>query len=192
MAAFRATVSNWCSGAAVPKASESEESRWYALIVKPRVERHIATVLSSRGFEVFLPTKPVRRQRSGRVVTLDQPLFPSYVFACFPWSERLKVITSPGVQSIVSFSGVPVPVEDQEIARLRQVTNSPLPVVAWDYVASGTLVRVASGPLRGLEGRLVGTKSTTRLVINVEILQRAVAVAIDQADVEPLAKSHHA
>ena len=174
------------------EASESAESRWYALIVKPRVERHIATVLTNRGFEIFLPTRPVRRQRSGRVVTLDKPIFPNYLFARFPWSQRLNVITSPGVHSIVSFSGVPAPVQDEEIARLRTVTNSSLPVVEWDYLESGSLVRIASGPLQGLEGRLLETKSGTRLVINIQILQRAVAVLIDRADVVPLAKGHHA
>lgn len=174
------------------EASESVESRWYALIVKPRVERHIATVLTNRGFEVFLPTQQVKRQRSGRVVTLDKPIFPNYLFARFPWAQRLEVITSPGVHSIVSFSGRPAPVLEEEIARLRRVTRAPLAVVVWDYLENGALVRIASGPLQGLEGRLVETKSVTRLVINVEILQRAVAVAIDRADVVPLAKAQRA
>jgi transcription antitermination factor NusG len=53
------------------------------------------------------------------------------------------------------------------------------------YLQAGRRVRVRSGPMTGLEGTLVRRKDGLRLVVCVEILMRAVAVEIDEADVEP-------
>jgi NADH:ubiquinone oxidoreductase subunit K len=40
--------------------------------------------------------------------------------------------------------------------------------------------------VEGLEGILVRRKEGARLVVSIEILMRAVALEIDEADVEPL------
>ncbi len=165
---------------------------WYALLVKPRVERYISQLLTARGFEVFLPSQPLTRKRGGRTVVLDRPLFPSYLFVHFSWGDRLAALTTPGVRSIVSFSGVPARIPQDEIDRLQRLVTSEIPVVACDYLQSGLLVQVKSGPLKGLQGTLVEIKSHLRLVINIDILQRAVAVEIDRLDVVPLARAHSA
>ena len=47
-------------------------------------------------------------------------------------------------------------------------------------------VRITHGPLAGLEGILVIKKSAARLVIRIELIQRAVAVDIDSTAVEAL------
>ena len=171
--------------------SPSGAPEWYALSVKPRIESHVGVVLATHGFEIFLPTREVKRVRSGRTVKLFQPLFPQYLFARFRWADRLKIITSPGVRSILTMSGKPAPITDQEIERLRRAVRSPDAAVH-DYLENGRQVRITSGPLQGLEGRLVETKSVCQLVINIDILHRAVSVVIDRTHVVPAALGHHA
>ena len=48
------------------------------------------------------------------------------------------------------------------------------------------LVRITHGPLAGVEGILVTKKSAARLIVRIELIQRAVAVDIDRSAVESL------
>ncbi len=54
------------------------------------------------------------------------------------------------------------------------------------YLTVGKRVRVSNGPLAGMEGILSRRKGKFRVVISIELVQRAVAVDVDAADVEPL------
>jgi transcription antitermination factor NusG len=51
----------------------------------------------------------------------------------------------------------------------------------------GKRVRVNSGPLAGMQGILLRRKGNFRLVVSIELIQRAVGVDVDAADVEALA-----
>ena len=57
-------------------------------------------------------------------------------------------------------------------------------------LSNGECVKVISGPLAGLEGLVLRrrTDNPTRIVLNIELLQRAVAVEIDQASVVPVVR----
>jgi transcription antitermination factor NusG len=55
-----------------------------------------------------------------------------------------------------------------------------LPAQPWPYLQMGQKVRIERGALSGLEGTLVREKENWRVVVNVELLQRSVAVEIDR------------
>ena len=48
------------------------------------------------------------------------------------------------------------------------------------------LVEVIRGPLQGVKGRLVREARPCRLVLNISLIQRAVAIEIDAASVTPV------
>jgi len=48
----------------------------------------------------------------------------------------------------------------------------------------GDRVRVVRGPLAGLEGRLLQSNSTTRLLISIEMIHKTLAVRVLRQDVE--------
>jgi transcription antitermination factor NusG len=129
-----------------------------------------------------------RRRWSDRVKTVSLPLFSSYVFCRFPYADRLKVLGTPSVLSLVSFGGKPSPLREEEIERIRAMVGSGLPVAPWNYVAAGDHVRVSHGAMSGLEGILVTDKSRLRVVVNVDLLGRAVAMEIDRDCVIPVAR----
>ncbi|MGA2038122.1 MAG: UpxY family transcription antiterminator [Bryobacteraceae bacterium] len=153
---------------------------WFALTVKPRHEKAVAEHLMARSIESYSPVYRERRRWSDRIRTVELPLFPRYVFCRFSFAERLKVISMPSVQSVVGFGGEPTPVEDREIDAVKTLVGSGLEVAPWHYLRVGQRVRICQGPLSGLEGILTREKSGYRVVINVELLQRAVAVEIDR------------
>ena len=158
---------------------------WFALQVKPRHEKTAAWALHNKGYEEFLPLYRSRRRWSDRIKELDIPLFAGYVFCRFDPEERLPVLTSPGIVSIVGMGKIPAPVAEAEIAALQAVVRSGLRAEPWPFLRIGHGVRIELGPLAGLEGILSDFKSRQRLVVSVTLLQRSVAVEIDRGWVTP-------
>jgi transcription antitermination factor NusG len=154
---------------------------WFALRVRPRCERVVATALDGKGYEQFLPCHLERRRWSDRVVNLELPLFPAYVFCRFDPQRRLAILTTPGVLEIVSTGKSPQPVDDEEIAALRIAVGSNLELEPWPYLEVGRHVQIVGGPLAGATGILLAVKKHHRLIVSVTLLQRSVAVEIPES-----------
>jgi transcription antitermination factor NusG len=155
-------------------------SSWYALTVKPRQELTASQYLSEKGFEEFSPVYRAQRRWSDRLKEMEVCLFPGYVFCRFSYPERLQVVGTPGITSVVKIANIPAPVPDSEIASIRAMVRSGRPVEPWLYLRVGEQVRIARGCLEGLCGALAYEKGCWRVVVNVELLQRSVAVEVDR------------
>jgi transcription antitermination factor NusG len=164
----------------------SSRAPWYALTVKPRHERATARNLRLKGLEEFSPVYRARRLWCDRIKELETELFPGYVFCRFSYEQRLLVLSTPGVTSIVGFGKRPVPVDDREIEAVRAVVTSGLPIQPWPYLRAGQKVRIEQGCLEGVVGIVLRDRDRCRVLINVEILQRTVAVEIDRALLTPV------
>ena len=162
------------------------EKAWFAVNVRHQHERMAAGAMSAHGVETFLPLYRERRRWSDRVKHLDAPLFPGYVFGRFPVEDRVRVLRIPGVARIVGFGGSPAPVPFHEIDRVRAALASKLPIGPWPYPKMGDRVRIEDGPLRGVEGTLLRDKGALRLVLAIELLQRALAIEIDAGMIAPV------
>jgi transcription antitermination factor NusG len=164
----------------------NSEHPWYAIRTHSNREKIAATILNEKGYEPFLPVYRVHRYWSDRVVTNELPLFPGYVFCRFDYNQRGPIVTSAGVVSIIAFGGQPAPLLDEEIEAIRAVINSGLAAEPAPFLREGQRIRITHGPLKSLEGRLVHKKSSWRLVISVELLQRSVSVEVDPSQIEAL------
>lgn len=160
--------------------------QWFALRVKPRHEKATAWALHNKGYEEFLPQYRSRRRWSDRIKELDIPLFPGYVFCRFDPEDRLPVLTTPGVVSVIGMGKTPTPVEASEIVALQVVVQSGLQAQPWPFLEVGQAVRIELGPLAGLEGILTDFKNRQRLAVSVTLLQRSVAVEIERAWISPI------
>ena len=158
---------------------------WFALHVKPRHERAVEQQLNGRMLEGYSPYYSARRRWSDRVKDVDMPLFPRYVFCRFSFEERLKVLSITSVVSIVSFGGAPCPLNDADIETIKGMVASGLPVMPWACLRVGERVRICHGPLSGLEGILTREKAAFRVVVSIELLQRAVAVEVSRDLIVP-------
>jgi len=79
-------------------------SSWWAVYTRHQHEKAVAQVLSTKGFEVFLPLYDSVRRWKDRNKTLSLPLFPCYVFVRGGLNRRLQVVTTPGIHTIL-YSG---------------------------------------------------------------------------------------
>ena len=152
---------------------------WYAIRVRSNFEHTTATFLSSMGYDVFLPVYHARRKWSDRVKDIQVPLFSGYLFCSMDITKRLPVLQAPGVVNIVGCGTALTPVPDEEIEAVRTIVNSKVAVQPWPYLHTGDTIRIQHGPLAGIEGIVVEMKSCTRLIVRINLLQRAVAAEVD-------------
>ena len=162
------------------------EARWFAAVTRPHHEKAAAQSLEKAGWETFLPLYRSRRVWSDRIKELDLPLFSGYVFTRFAWQSRVRVLRFPGIHSIVSFGRRPAPIPEEEMAAVRRMVASGLPVEPWPFLRVGQRVRLERGPLEGLEGILIQVKRGWRVVVSVELLRRSVAAEVDRMWVAPV------
>ena len=156
-------------------------SSWFALYSKARHEKQVATILRGKGYPQFLPLYRSRQRHSGRFQDVELPLFPNYVFCHFHPQERLPILTIPGVFFIVGSATGPEPVLDTEIDALRKITALGLRTQPWPFLENGDRVRLVEGPLCGTEGIIQCERGECRLIVSITLLQRSVAVDIDQS-----------
>ena len=160
--------------AAMPRNEE-----WFAVQTRGSSEKMVCTILEHKGYEVFLPTIRRRLRANGR--TIDQPLFPGYLFCQMGQSVRGLIVTTPGVVRLLGTGKSPTPVDPQEIVNLKSIIKSGLALRHWPNFDSGCEVMLIKGPLRGCCGVVRRWSDKEHLVVVVTLLQRAVAVEIDAA-----------
>ncbi|SRR6266704_4098380 len=165
---------------------EINGDRWYALQVRSRWESTATTLLSGKGYRTFLPTGEVSRHSRSKSRELAAPLFPGYLFCQFDVHDRLPILVTPGVLSVVGRGRIPIPVEDSEIEAIQRVVSSGLRAEPWPYLEVGQQVRIQDGALSGLEGILTSFRGTSRIVVSVSLLCRSVALEIDRSGVCPV------
>lgn len=163
-----------------------QQHPWYALKVRTKAEPFIGASLRNKSFETFLPTYTQSRAYSDRVKKVEVALFPGYLFCRLDIEKRLPILTTPGVEYIVSFDRIPQPVPEEEIEAIRRVLSAGGKAKPWPYLKVGDKVRVMTGPFTGVEGLLASEKGNERLILSITMLQRSVAVEIDRELIQPV------
>ena len=163
-----------------------EDSRWYALHTMSHCEAKVATYVRAFDVEIFLPDYPSRRQWNDRVKIIRCPLFPGYVFGRFQRKLPIQALGAPGLAHVVGFADGPVAIPDEEIQSVRRFVESGLNVCGCPMLKVGKRIRMRSGPLKGLEGRLEQIRSQFRLVISVELLCRSIVAEVEPEAIEVL------
>jgi len=162
-----------------------DEQHWYAAYTCAQHEKRIAAELGVREVEHFLPLYRSVRRWKDRRVTLELPLFPGYVFVRLALRDRLRVVQIPSVVRLVGFNGLPTALPDEEIEILRSGLCESLSAEPHPFLTVGRQVRIVTGPFTGLKGVLKKKRSSARVVVTLELIQRSVAVNVDIADVRP-------
>jgi transcription antitermination factor NusG len=129
---------------------------WFLIHSQPCREHAVISKLKAFQVETFLPLTPHQRANKQHC-----PLFPSYVFAAFPYEFHRDVNDSlsrlPLLGRVVYFGNQPAQVPQEVIAAMRERADGRGMIGAVDHRATaafnhGDKVGVVAGPLKGFEG----------------------------------------
>lgn len=159
--------------------------RWVAFYTLSRREKDLMRKLEAAQVAFYAPL--IRRRlksAGGRVRDSHVPLFSGYVFSWVDDDQRRAALATNTVAR-----WLPIVDEAALLADLRAIkrlidTDQPLAPEA--RIESGQLVRVRSGPLRGLEGTVERRHGGQRLVVAVRFLNQGASVELEDVDLETI------
>ncbi len=169
--------------------SYSEEITWYVVHTCCHHEARVEERLRQRGLEVFLPRFLMASRRRDRKKTLQVPLFPGYLFVQDALDAPIyhDILKLPGVVRVLGNRAGPLPVPRDTIKSIRQAVAGERPYYPYPCLQKGKRVRVTEGPLAGVIGLILEAKEEKRkVVIEVDLFRRAMAVELEDEAVEPL------
>jgi transcription antitermination factor NusG len=159
-------------------ASAAEEAApWWVLHTKPRAEKSLARKLLRQTTPFFLPVCKRQWRNRGRLHSSHLPLFPGYLFLQGDQHAVYRTLETNLVVRIL-------PVKDQEqlhadLARVYTLITTGAPLTPEDRLQPGTPVEIVSGPLTGLEGKVLRKGKQLKFFVEVQLLQRGVSVEIE-------------
>jgi transcriptional antiterminator RfaH len=162
--------------------------RWYAVYTRPHDETKALQHLLRQGYSAYLPRYRTRVSHARRRQTVLRPLFPRYLFAgidraSMRWRPILSTI---GVVDVVRAGDEPALVPSEIVAAIREREEAG----GFDRLDPrhrlqlGELVRVTTGALEDMVGRLVELRDQDRVVLLVELLGRTVRAQLRAEAVE--------
>jgi transcription antitermination factor NusG len=163
------------------------DGQWWVAHTRSRNEKALAHDLVAKNVSYFLPMTLKVSRRSHRTFKSLLPLFTSYLFFCGHENERIELLKTNRVVSLLEVTDQDELV--RELVRIEQAIRAGAPLVPHKYIEKGQWCRVIAGPLLGLEGIVVQTRSNTRLVLQIDMLGQAASVEIDIDMIEPVEKA---
>jgi transcription antitermination factor NusG len=158
---------------------------WWVAHTKARCEKSFAHALAARDISYYLPMQQQVTISGGRRRIGMIPLFPSYVFFAGDFDVRQKAIATNRLCRVIE-------VFDQrrliaELSATNRVLEAKLHLDPYPFAVAGSRVRVASGPLEGIEGIVLRREDHIhRLILQVTMLGQATAVDIEADRLDPI------
>lgn len=151
-------------------------ARWYLIQTKPRQEARAQEHLQRQLFECYRPVKAIEKKRGSRGAA-DEELFPGYLFIRMDQTSDnwYPIRSTRGVARIVTFGGLPVPVQDELIEQIRERLLAPAPKVTFEQ---GEAVRITAEGFNEVEAIFLAADGDERAVILLNLLQREQKVTL--------------
>ena len=167
------------------------ERYWHAIYVKSRAEKKVVDQLDDLGIKAYLPMITQVKQWSDRRKKVKEPLFRSYVFVCSNEKEYIPILNVFGVVRFVSFERKAVVVPENQILAIQKFVSDyekgeEFKMLNNEDLKEGQLVRIITGPMKGLVGRLDTVENKRHLVVFIESVGQYIPVHIPRAKVEPV------
>lgn len=171
-----------------------EEARWYVIhtysgyeaMVKDSLEKLIENNnLQENIYEIKIPTEETLEEKAnGKKKVVERKKFPCYVFLKMIYSNDVwyLVTNTRGVTGFVGPQGRPLPLTDEEVARMRLEDVA----VNVDFVV-GDSITIVSGPLESFSGTIVSmNESAQKAMVNVEMFGRRTDVEVDFVQIKKI------
>lgn len=163
---------------------------WHALYVKSRTEKKVLSQLEENGFQAYLPLVTQVKKWSDRKKKVEEPLFKSYVFVYSNEKEYIPILNVYGVVRFVSFERKAVVVPENQILAIKKFVSDYEKGEEYKLMNNmdlkeGQMVRIISGPCKGLTGRLETICNKRHLIVFIDVVGQYIPVHLPRAKVEP-------
>jgi transcriptional antiterminator RfaH len=167
---------------------DKPDAVWWCLHIKPRQEKATARDLFKAQVCYYLPqVKRETRTPQGRKIQSVVPLFAGYMFLKGDHQDRLLALRANRLVAVLE-------VADQEsltrdLRQIHTMLGSGLPVFEEPTVPVGATVRIVTGPLTGMVGKVIRRAKRDQFVAIVHFLGRGATVELEDWQVERVAGS---
>ena len=167
--------------------------RWIAALVQMCTERKVGERLDKLEVENYVPTQTEIHQWSDRKKKVERIVIPMIVFIHTDEMTERRLRMQTFIRKILSYPGQwkAAVIPDNQIQRLKFMLKHAESQVELmeSYLQVGETVRVARGPLQGLEGEICQVQSGKPMIaIRIDGLGYA-CVNIDKSDIEIISSS---
>lgn len=158
------------------------QKHWFVFYTKSRQEKKVNELLEKRGFETYLPLHKVVRQWSDRKKKVEVPLFNSYIFV-FDFEHNVPaILQTPGVAWIIKLGGKPAVLRKSELQIIERFIQTGLTIETTafdaDLLKAGQRAKIMDGPLKGLEGIVLGPADHQSFNVVLEGIDQLIRVQI--------------
>ena len=154
---------------------------WYLIQSKSRQEKIAYENIERQGFECFLPTIHVEKNRHRKAVVDQEPLFPRYFFVRLDEGGQGQswqpIRSTVGVTGLVTFGGVPARASDKLITELKTFSRAA-PVNHIKFI-KGEKVSIVQGPFAGLEAIFEARDGQGRVMLLIEIMSKSTRLNLE-------------
>jgi len=164
--------------------------QWFLIHTKPRQEVIALENLERQGYACYLPMLPTEKLRQGKLVTLQEPLFPRYLFiqlgqgaTAQSWSP---IRSTRGVSRLVSFGNEPARVPVDLVHRLQSHDAERCQDVQTLF-KSGDRVLIQEGPFAGLEAIYQMKDGEGRVMLLIDLMSKATQLKLHPGQIRRIA-----
>jgi len=158
-----------------------ENKTWMIIHTKSRREKKIARFCANTDIKYYLPLEKRIKIYGRKRVQTTLPLFPGYLFCFADEREQYQLLLTHQVANILKVSNQLELLEDIEKIFITESANYNL--CSCELHIEGRKARIKSGPLMGIEGIISRLKGKDRIVLNINIINRAAAVYLNRVDI---------
>src|SRR6185503_1888352 len=168
----------------MPSDESKPDAYWLVCHTKPRCEKKFSALLAAEKFEHYLPLIQSVRRYAQQTKKFTKPLFPGYVFAQVPVEKKARIYQQDLLARAIT-------VEDeatflQQLADVKAIVASGFELSVMPLLTKGRRVKIAGGPLHGLEGFVDDPSNPRGIVLSVDVLQQGLLVKVPAENLQVL------
>jgi transcription antitermination factor NusG len=159
------------------------QKNWYVIYTKPQCEKKVATLLTRKRIENFIPLVSAEVPNSRRNKVVHKPLFKSYVFVHVTEQDAAFLRQAEGVINLLYWLGKPAVINDAEINAIREfITDYQYIDLEKLTVNSNVIERNIFRSSYEIEGNVLAVKNKT-IKINLPSLGYAMIANLKEDSV---------
>ncbi len=181
----------------MPKQTQHEGKRWYAIHVYSGYEQKVADSLQQRIesmnmedkiFNILVPTEKNIKIKNGRRKTVTEKIFPGYVLVEMIVTDKswYVVRNTPNVTGFISSGTTPIPLSEDKIKEIKKRMGVEEPKYKID-IDVGEPVKIVDGPFKDFEGKVKEVdKQRGRVKVLISVFGRETPAELDFLQIQKL------